>query len=193
MQTDVSGEITLLLARAAHGDHGALDSLFRRIYDELNHIAERLMRNERANHTLGPGDLVHEAVGKLIDGPSQLIALSNRRMLFFVAARAMRQTLVDYAKRRNAQKRPGKWKQSPLDSAIAAVEDRQLDIIELHRALKDLERVAPRQAEIMQLRFYAGLKVAEVAKLLHLSQSTVEKELKSARDYLLKELSDSRQ
>jgi RNA polymerase sigma factor (TIGR02999 family) len=145
------------------------------------------MHQERAGHTLQPSALVHEALLRLLDGDA-LANVPNRRYLFAAAAQAMRQVLIDHARRRHAAKRDGARARVPLDEALAKFEERGLDIIALHEALESLARAHPRQAEVVNLRFFSGLSVPEVAEMLGVSDTTVEGDWRFARAWLRRQL-----
>ena len=135
-------------------------------------MAEGMMSKERPDHTLQPSALVNETLLKLLSGES-LADVPNRRYLFGAAAQAMRQVLVDHARKRRASKRPGRRVRVPLDGALAAFDEHGLDVIALHEALERLARSYSRQAQVVELRFFGGLSGAEVAETLGVSASTV--------------------
>ena len=184
-------EITQILKTMASGDNTAdADRLFDLIYDELNNIATAFMRSERADHTLQPTALVHEAYVKMFPDGERLSAQS-RSHLFGTAARAMRQVLVDHARKHNAEKRGGGAKPLELDTAIVWRENRSpIDVIVLDEALEALEGRSARQHEVVMLRFFAGLKQGEIASHLGVSVSTVEKDWQAARAWLYAQLED---
>jgi RNA polymerase sigma-70 factor, ECF subfamily len=189
MTEDAQGQVTALLQQIANGKQDAMAVLCRLVYDDLRNVARGLMRGERASHTLQPTALVNEALLRLFD--AKLLNESGNRTIFFgAAARAMRQVLVDYARNRNALKRAGKWQRTPLDDAVDAFEEQKLDLEGMDEALKKLERIHPRQHEIVQLRFFGGISVPDIAEILNVSQSTVEKDLYRARVFLFGELAD---
>jgi RNA polymerase sigma-70 factor (ECF subfamily) len=167
-----------------HSEGNPEDQLVRAIYDELRRVAARLMHRERPDHTLQPSALVHEALLRLLDGDA-LADVPNRRYLFSAAAQAMRQVLVDHARRRHAAKRLGGRIRLPLDEALVAFEERGLDVVALHDALDQLARSNPRQAQVVTLRFFGGLSVPEVAETLEVSDTTVEGDWRFARAWLL--------
>jgi RNA polymerase sigma factor (TIGR02999 family) len=182
MGTEPRGDLTAILAEARDGREDANERLVRAIYAELRRIAGGLMRRERPGHTLQPSALVHEALLRLLDGDT-LADLPNRRYLF-AAAQAMRQVLVDHARRRHAAKRLGGLIRRPLDDALVAFEAQGLDVLALHDALDQLAESSPRQAQVVVLRFFGGLSVPEVAAALEVSDTTVEGDWRFARAWL---------
>jgi RNA polymerase sigma factor (TIGR02999 family) len=187
MGTGRRGELSILLDAARAGGADARDRLVRAIYDELRRIARGLMHRERPGHTLQPSALVHEALLRLLDGDA-LAEVPNRRYLFAAAAQAMRQVLVDHARRRRTRKREEPRARVPLDEALAAFEEGGLDVIALHEALDRLAQAHPRPAQVVDLRFFGGLPVPEVAELLGVSDSTVEGDWRFARAWLRRNL-----
>jgi RNA polymerase sigma factor (TIGR02999 family) len=141
------------------------------------------MRRERPGHTLQPSALVHEALLRLLDGDA-LADVPNRRYLFAAAAQAMRQVLVDHARRRHAARRLGERIRLPLDEALVTFEEQGLDVIALHDALDQLAESNPRQAQVVVLRFFGGLSIPEVAETLEVSDTTVEGDWRFARAWL---------
>jgi RNA polymerase sigma factor (TIGR02999 family) len=183
MGTDRRDDLTALLDAIRDGREGATDQLVGAIYAELRRIAGGLMRHERPSHTLQPSALVHEALLRLLDGDT-LAELPDRHHLFAAASRAMRQVLVDHARKRRADKRQGGRIRVPLDEALAAIEEQGLDILALHEALDRLAREHVRPAQVVDLRFFGGLTVPEVAALLAVSDTTVESDWRFARAWL---------
>jgi RNA polymerase sigma-70 factor, ECF subfamily len=160
------------------------------VYAELRALAGSYFRHQRSDHTLQPTALVHEAFVRLID---QSNAQWNDRAHFFaVAATAMRQILTDHARRHNADKRGGDWQKVSLDAAAAAPnssDQGEIDIVALDEALTRLQSLDARKHRIVELRFFGGLSVDDVAKLLSVSKTTVEGDWRSARAWLSAELS----
>ena len=179
MGTERRADLTALLGEVRAGDDDAKDRLVRAIYAELRHIAGGLTRHERPGHTLQPGALVHEALLRLLGGDS-LADLPDRRHLFAAAA-AMRQVLVDHARHRHAAKREPVRARVPLDEALAYLEEQDLDVIALHEALGDLAQEHPRPAQVVDLRFFGGWAIPEVAEVLGVSDTTVESDWRFAR------------
>src|SRR5262245_9616696 len=183
MGTEQRGDLTAILNEARAGREDARERLVRAIYAELRRTAGGLMRRERPGHTLQPSALVHEALLRLLDGDT-LADVPNRRYLFAAAAEAMRQVLVDHARRRNARKRGGNRVRVPLDQVLAGFDERGLDMIALHEALERLAQDHPRPAQVVTLRFFVGLSIPEVAETLALSDTTIESDWRFARAWL---------
>ncbi len=171
-----------LLHRVRDGDGDARDELLAVVYRELRGLAQNYLRNERANHTLQPTALIHEAYLKLVD---QTAAVARDRSHFCAtAARAMRQILVDHARRKHADKRGGDRAAVTLDEAMAHYEAQGLDVIDLNDALEELSRLEERKARVVELRFFGGLTAAETAEVLGISEKTVEADWYMARAWL---------
>lgn len=179
-------EITTLLLAHAAGDAAALDRLLPRVYDELRRIARARLSRERPDHTLAPTDLVHEAYFKLI--PSSGVDWQNRAHFFAIASRAMRNVLVDHAVRRSAAKRGGGQQALTLDDGSGTDETPLDDLIALGDALERLEQIDPRQARVVECRFFGGLSLDETAEALAISPATVSRDWTFARAWLHREL-----
>ena len=175
-------EITGLLHSYKNGNRDALDELFPLIYDELKRVAANKLKNERPGHTLQPTALVHEAYLRLSSQES--VDWTSRVQFFGLAAEMMRRILTNYAISRNAEKRGGQHIQIELDDAVNFATGLGVDLIALDEALNALTRIDPKQAQIVELRFYTGLKVAEIAGLLEISDSTVKREWRMAKAWL---------
>jgi RNA polymerase sigma-70 factor (ECF subfamily) len=171
---------------AGHGGPG-IEGLVPQLYDELRALAARQMRSERRDHTLEPTALVHEAFLRLrVQERAEWI---NREQFFAVAARTMRRVLVDAARRHAADKRGGGARRTTLSGLIdGAFEPEVLDV---HRALAELETLDPRQARIVELRSFGGLSIEETAGLMEISPATVKREWTSARAWLFRRLTTS--
>src|SRR5262249_46718656 len=183
MGTEQRGDLTAILNEARAGREDAKERPVRAIYAELRCTAGGLMRRERPGHTLQPSSLVHEALLRLLDG-APLADGPNRRSLFAAAAQAMRQVLVDHARRRRARKRDGNRIRVPLDRVLAGFDEQGLDVIALHEALERLAQDHPRPAQVVDLRFFGGLSVPEVAEALAVSDTTIESRSRVARGLL---------
>jgi RNA polymerase sigma factor (TIGR02999 family) len=181
--TERRGDLTAILNEARAGGPDDRERLVRAIYAELRRTAGGLMRRERPGHTLQTTALVHEALLRLLDGDT-LADVPNRRYLFAAAAQAMRQVLVDYARRRHARKRDGNRIRVPLDQVLAGFDERGLDVIALHEALERLAQEHPRPAQVVTLRFFGGWSVSEVAATLAVSDTTIESDWRFARAWL---------
>jgi RNA polymerase sigma factor (TIGR02999 family) len=164
----------------------AADMLFPLVYDELHDLAERLFRDERANHTLQPTALIHEAYLRLVD--QSQVNWQGRAHFFGAAARAMRRVLVDHARGRNRQKRGGGEAPVTLESVLIPAELPETDILALHEAIERLAALDPRQAQIVELRFFGGMSIDEIALALDVSKRTVEGDWTHAKVWLRHEL-----
>jgi len=181
-------QITMLLASLKDGDRSAVASkLMPLVYDEFKALAAKHLRNERGGHTLQPTALVHEAYLKLID--QTRVDWQGRTHFFAVGAQAMRRILVDHARQRRRQKRGGGAGRITLDEAVALAPERAEEILELDEALKRLSELDPRQGQIVEMRFFGGMSVEEVANVLGVSKRTVEGDWTMARAWLMRELS----
>ncbi len=187
MATPQSADITQLLIAWSQGDKEAGDKLFPLVYNELRRIAESHLRDERAGHTLQPTALVHEAYLRLVDGSKA--QWRNRAHFFGVAARLMREILVDYARRRERHKRGGGVTHLTLDQAVEWAEARDLELVALDDALNSFEKFAPRQCRVVELLFFGGLTAEEIAVALGVSTITVRRDWRAARAWLHEELS----
>jgi len=183
MGTDSREDLTLILGRARAGDQRARDELIPLVYAQLRQIAAGLMHRERAGHTLSPTAVVHEAVIRLL-GDAVFDRSPDRAYLFASAARAMREVLIDHARRRAADRRGGKWRRVPLDHVVDYFEDQGLDLVAIHESLDRLAELNERQAQVMTLRYFGGLTVLEVAAALDVSVVTVERDWRLARAWL---------
>jgi RNA polymerase sigma-70 factor, ECF subfamily len=189
---DASGlGLTLVLDRARAGDDRARNELIAMIYEELRNVAGRMMRRERASHTLPPTAVVHEAVMRML-GDEVFERAPDRTFLLRAAGRAMREILVDHARRRGAARRGGKWERVPLDSMVDYFETQALDLVAVHEALDRLTELNDRQGQAMTLRYFGGLTVTEIAAALDVSVATVERDCRLARAWLHRQLRDGR-
>ncbi len=170
------------------GDSGSADRLYEILHGELHNIAAHLMRRERVDHTLQPTALVHEAYLKLVDQAQD--KWQNRAHFYGIAARAMRQVLVDHARRHLSQKRGGGWNRVTLDENLGLPPSTSLEIMALHDALEKLAVEDERMARVVELRVFAGTPGREIAHLLGVSLRTVEGDWKVAKMWLGRELSD---
>jgi RNA polymerase sigma-70 factor, ECF subfamily len=179
-------DITRLLIELAGGQPGAIDRLMPLVYDELKVLAASQLRRERDEHTLGPTALVHEAFLKLVD--QRAVSWQGRSHFFGVAAQAMRRILVDHARRRTAAKR-GRQHQVTLESdAMEASDARSGEVLAVDEALQRLSAIDPRQAQLVELRYFAGFSIEETAELLGISPATAKRDWAFARAWLQKEL-----
>jgi RNA polymerase sigma-70 factor, ECF subfamily len=180
-------EFTSIMIRARGGDQRAKGEVIAMVYDELRRVASGMMRRERTEHTLSPTAVVHEAVIRLI-GDAVIESSPDRAFLFASAARAMREVLIEHARRRSADRRGGGWRRAPLDLVVDYFEERDLDIVAVHEALGRLAEQHERQAQVMTLRYFGGMSVPEVAAALGVSVATVERDWRLARAWLRCEL-----
>jgi RNA polymerase sigma factor (TIGR02999 family) len=181
MQSDV----TLLLSQVAAGEEGAASRLLAVVYEELRTMARQRMAALPPGQTLQPTALVHEAFVKLL-GDKAHVAFENRRHFFGAATQAMREIIVDASRRRTAQKRGGGRAVADLSQALAipAVGADPEDVLAVDRALSQLAANHPRAAEVVTMRYFAGLSVEEIAESLGVTTRTIEREWRFARAYL---------
>lgn len=177
-----ASEVTVLLQRWSEGDEAALAALMPVVHGELRRLANSYMRRERGNHTLEPTALVHEAYLRLVDQHD--VRWANRGHFFAVAAQAMRRVLVDYARAHVAAKRGGHAERVTLSGMAMAPDQRRVDVIWLHEALGRLAALDSRQARVVELRYFSGMSVEEVAAVMGISTATVKREWQTARVWL---------
>ena len=182
-------KVTRLLYELSGGNRAAVDELTPLVYQELKRLARLQLRRERLGHTLQVTALVHEAYLKLVD--QRAVTWQNRAHFFGVAAQVMRRILLDYAKTRDRSKRGGGAQKISLDDALAISDDRASELVEIEDALTRLEVFDPRQAKIVELRFYGGLTVEETAEALGVSAPTIKREWAMARAWLHRELASA--
>ncbi len=169
------------------GDQDARDRLMPFVYNELRRVARGYLRRERPDHTLQPTALVNEAYLRLID--QSQVNWQNRAHFFGIAARLMRQILINHAEARRAAKRGGEAERVSLNDADHFVVEHDVDLIALDEALKNLERLDPPQSRIVELRYFSGLTIEEIAEVMGISPATVKREWSTARAWLRRELS----
>lgn len=182
MDQEQGPDVTLLLRRWSGGDRDALDELIRAVYPEMQRIALRYLQRERTDHTLQSTALVHEAYLRLVG--RQETQWSNRAHFFAVASRIIRGILVDYTRTRRAQKRGAGAAQIAVDESIAGEGPREVDLLDLDRALNALQEFDPQQSQIVEMRFFGGLSNEEVAEVLGISVSTVKRDWIMAKTWL---------
>lgn len=180
------GEITELLSRSAAGDGAAMDAVFQRVYPELRRLARAQIG--RGEHTLTPTALVHEAYLRLLGAVA--LPLQDRRHFFACAARAMRNILIDHLRAATADKRGGGLDPVTLDGLELAGPGLGLALLDLDEALDALDQLSPRQREVVELHFFAGLGYQEIAELHACSERTVIREWQRARAFLHAQLGD---
>jgi RNA polymerase sigma-70 factor, ECF subfamily len=187
-------DVTMLLERLSGGDRAAVGQLMPLLYDELRAMAGAMFRDERREHTLQPTALVHEAFLRLAGGSGQ--AGANRAQFMAVAAKVMRQLLVDHARAQRAQKRgagqPAVRNLVTLEQTPSPDGMREADVLDLDEAIAALSEQYPRAADVVELRYFGGLTSAEVAKWMDISDATAERDWQLARGWLSRRLSASR-
>ncbi len=189
-----AGEITQLLTALKGGRPDAVDRLIPLVYSELRKIARHYLRRERSNHTLQATELADEAWVKLLD--QRKVHWKNRSHFFAIAASLMRRALIDHARAHYAGKRGGKGERLSLDSVVnlsmardpVVLEQYYAQLITLGEALARLEKLDPQQCQIVELRFFTGLKEEEIAEVLNISVRTVRRDWRSARAWLFREI-----
>lgn len=184
--SDPRERITGILRNLDPANPAQAGELFAAVYDELRELADRQLRHERPGHTLQTTALVHEAYLKLLD--SQPLDLQSRAHFFGIVARAMRQVLVDHARRRQALKRGGELQRVTLDTSIADSDAPATDVLDLHTALEKLSVHDDSLAQLVELRFFAGRTLDEAADLLGVSRRKAAKDWSVARLWLRREL-----
>ena len=176
---------TAVVQALAAGDPSAAGRLFPLVYAELKAVAARRLAAQRANHTLQATALVHEAYVRLIDQTG--VQWKDRAHFFAVAAKAMRQILTDHARRKLADKRGGDWQRVTLEN-VGAGSAAEVDVLTIDELLGQLAEADERKHRIVELRFFAGLSVDEIAEIMGLSKTTVESEWRATRAWLAAEL-----
>lgn len=186
-----TGEMTLILERVRQGDQVAESELFEVAFDELHQAASRLMRDERSGHTLQPSALLNEAALRLLRTHS-LENMPDRSYFFGAMIQAMRRVLIEHARRRKTAKRGDMPHQVPLDVAIEVMQkDAGLDLVRLDDSMQTLAERHPRTSEIVELRFFGGMTLEDIARQLNVSLATVNREWRFARAWLREAMIDS--
>jgi len=180
-----SGEVTRLLGEIGRGERQAVNDLLPLVYDELHRLARSYFRRERGEHTMQPTALVHEAYIRMVD---QRAPLESRGHFMAVAATQMRRVLLDYARKHRAARRGGDDQKVLLEDTMVICEQRPVDMILLDVALGKLAALDARQAQLVELRFFAGLSVEETAGVMGVSPATVKRSWSSARAFLHREM-----
>jgi RNA polymerase sigma-70 factor (ECF subfamily) len=181
-------EVTLLLSALTRGDDGAASKLVPVVYDELRRLAASYMRRERVDHTLQATALVHEAYLKLIEQRS--VNWQSRAHFFGVAAQLMRRILIDHARGHSRQKRGGEQKKVSLDEAFVFSEQQADELLAVDDSLNRLAKIDPRQARVVELRFFSGLSVEETAEVLGVSPKTIKRDWSVAKAWLYADLKE---
>jgi RNA polymerase sigma factor (TIGR02999 family) len=188
MTMPVSENVTQLLLAWGRGDEAARDKLIPLVYDTLRRIAHYHLRGERAGHTLETTALINEAYLKLVE---QSVSWQSRAHFFGIAARLMRELLVDHARARQRLKRGGDRQQISLTAAAGMAQEQTVDLLALDEALATLAEVDRQRSRIVELRFFGGLTIEETAQVMGISTPTVERGWRAARAWLHTELSPS--
>jgi len=175
-------DVTQLLVRWEGGDRSALDALMPIVYGELRQIADAYLRRERSDHTLQPTALVHEAWLRLVRQDQK--QFDHRKQFYGLAAQVMRRILVDHARSAQADKRGGGQHLTTLTDGMAESASQVVELLALDEALTNLGRLSPRQAQVIELRYFGGLNVDEIADLLNVSPATVSRDQRSAEAWL---------
>ena len=183
-----AGEVTLLIRRWRGGDSDAHEALFEAVYGDLRRLAASYMRDERESHTLPPTGLVNEAFLRMQREESAFKLAENRRHFFSIAARAMRRILVEHARFHAAARRPSSRQSEPIDEellgefgVVGEGEAPLLEILAIDQALERLRAANERQAQVVELRYFAGLEESETADILGVSRATVTRDWRIAR------------
>jgi RNA polymerase sigma factor (TIGR02999 family) len=185
-------DVTLMLQAWSDGDESALDRLMPLVEAELRRLAGAYMRRERRSHTLQATELVNEAFLRLVG--ARHVHWQDRAHFVGIAARLMRQVLVDHARARGSQKRGGSAERIPMDDArMEATAPRWLDLVDLNRALDAFSSIDARRSQIVELRYFGGLTLEETAAVLGMSVETVKRDWRLARLWLLRQLSGDTQ
>lgn len=188
MTERIAEEATRCLIDLRNGDRSAIQRLLPLVYEELRALAGNFFRQERADHTLQPTALVHEAFVKLVG--STEIHWDDRRHFMTVAATAMRRILIDHARRKDAEKRGSGWGRVSLHPDLAEASRAEADVLALDDVLTRLTELNPHHARIVELRFFGGLTLREVADVLEVSTATVERDWRLIRAWLACELDE---
>ena len=186
-----SQSVSYLLQRWSGGDRAALDQLLPLVYGELHRMARRYMHQQPDGHTLQTTALIHEAYLRLMGQEEK--HWENRAHFFGVAAQAMRHILVDYARARQTAKRGGEARAVALDEAAFVSDERAAEVVALDDALAELAQLAPRQSQIVELRYFGGLSVTEIAEVLQVSTDTVTRDWNQAKAWLYRALNRGNQ
>jgi RNA polymerase sigma-70 factor, ECF subfamily len=183
---DPNAQLTPILQQMGEGQDGSLERVFPLVYDELRQMAMRYFGHERKDHTLQPTALVHEAFLRLVN--QRQIEWKNRAHFLGVASTMMRRVLLDYARGHQAQRRGGAETKILLEDAYSLSASPTADFLALDESLQRLEKLDPKQARVVELRFFGGLSVTETAEVLGLSEPTVKRYWNSAKAFLHREL-----
>lgn len=187
MPNEQTHEVTKILQEWSKGDHQAAERLFQLVYDELKRQARKHLSRERADHTLQPTALVHEAYLKLVD--QTVLKAENRAHFYGIAARVMRRILVDHARQHNAEKRGGAAQKLSLDDVDISLKQNSSDLIALDEALTNLAKFDERKSRVVELLYFGGMENEEAAQVLGVSEKTIRRDWQMAKMWLSRELS----
>ena len=180
-------QVTQLLIRLKKGEDGVYDQLYPLIYKELRQVAYANMRSEFGNHTLSKTELVHEAYLKMIDQTQ--IDFTDKSHFLAIASRCMRQILIDYARKKHANKRGGEKKDlTYIDELFEGQDSKAQELIDIDSALNELEQLSERLSKVVEMRFFGEMTIEQTAEALDISESTVKRDWIKARGWLYKEL-----
>ena len=188
MSDEKTHDVTVILREWCDGDKSAAERLFPLVYDELKRQARGFLNRERADHTLQPTALVHEAYLRLVD--QTVLNAGNRRHFFAIASRLMRQILVDHARQYKAEKRGGAARRFSLDEIEFLPAQTAGDLLALNDALEKLEAIDERKSRVVDMRFFGGMSEAEIAEVLDINEKTVRRDWQFAKLWLFRELSE---
>jgi RNA polymerase sigma-70 factor, ECF subfamily len=179
-----------MLVAYGEGNREVLDALLPLVYDELRHIAANYLNRERADHTLQPTALVHEAYLRLVNQHS--VDWRNRAQFYGLAAQMMRRILVNHAEKKRAEKRGSGEGKILLDETLAITDELNLDLLALNEALNLLAELDKEKAELVEMKFFGGMTIQEIAEVTNKSTATIEREWTFARGWLLKTLTETK-
>ena len=179
-------DVTRLLVEWTGGSQHAMEELLPLVYDELRRLAGSYLRRERSDHTLQSTALVHEAYLRMVD--QRNVTWQGRAHFFGIAAQMMRRILVDHARGRDAAKRGSGACKITLDEGLLAPTERDINLVALDQALEMLAKLDPKQARIVELRFFAGLSIEDAAEILKISPATVKREWAMAKAFLTRQM-----
>ncbi|NGP87219.1 sigma-70 family RNA polymerase sigma factor [Fodinibius halophilus] len=186
MSSDSKSNITQLLVQASSGDQQAYDKLFPMVYNRLREIAHRQLGKEHTEHTLQKTELVHEAYLKLTD--INKLDWQNRAHFFAIATKAMRQILIDYARKKTAQKRGGQQQRISFEEGKIDLDRHAQDLIALNDLIDKMAEFDERKSRVAEMRFFTGMTNREIAEILDVSTRTIDRDWLKARSWLHKEL-----
>jgi len=186
-QTAESGEITQYLAKWREGDHEALSKITSIVHSEFKVLARSYLRRENSDCSLQPTELINESYIRLLGQRST--DWQNRKHFYAVAAKVMRNFLIDHARKRKNSKRGGEFNSVAIETLQLAVPDKNIDLVKLDESLQILEEFSERQCRVVELKFFAGMTSSEVAEILEVSEITVKRDWLKAKAFLFTELS----